>query len=161
MPRDFFSPVSDQLDRIRDNLAVMEQQIRSLLKLLFKPSAPVTNLEVKRNLAMSTATLSWTNPTTRIDGSALAPTDIASINVFDADSPTPDTPIGIVLPGGGQVPTTFMTAVLAPGNHSFTVVVNDTAGHASAPSNAATLTVAEPAPSPATGLTATLILTGP
>lgn len=106
---------------------------------------------------MYTATLTWINPTTRVDGSPLAPGDIATINIYDDASPTPDTPIGSV-PGGT---TTFTTGTLTVGNHDFTVEAVDTSGHSSAPSTAATVIV--PAtlanPSPPTGLTA--VLNGP
>ena len=37
---------------------------------------------------MSTVTLSFTDPTTRTDGSALNPGDIANINIFDDASVT-------------------------------------------------------------------------
>lgn len=101
---------------------------------------------------MSTATLKWTNPTTRTDGTPLAATDIASTDIFDSASP--GGPIGTV-PGGA---TTFTTDTLSVGDHAFTVVVQDTTGHRSAPSNGATVTV--PAtlanPSPVADLAATL-----
>jgi hypothetical protein len=108
-----------------------------------------------RRDTVSTATLSWTNPTTRTDNSQLDPADIASIDIFDDDSATPAVAIGNV---AGGTTTTFTTGVLSVGPHSFTVVVNDTAGHVSAPSNAAAVTVQAtmPPPSPATGLAATL-----
>jgi hypothetical protein len=82
---------------------------------------------------MSTATLTWSNPTTRTDGVALAPNEIVGVDIFDSGSPTPDVAIGNV-PGPG---TTFTTDVLSVGNHGFTVVVNDSTGHKSAPSNIA------------------------
>jgi hypothetical protein len=105
---------------------------------------------------MSTATLTWTLPTTRIDGTTLSPSEIASVDIFDAASTTPTVAIGNA-PGAA---TSFTTGTLSVGDHSFTVVVNDTTGHVSGPSNAATLTV--PAtlavPSAATNLAATLNL---
>jgi hypothetical protein len=99
---------------------------------------------------MSTATLKWTVPTTRVDGSPLDPADVASIDIFDTDMTTPIANV----PGAG---TTFTTGVLAVGVHNFSVVVNDTTGHKSAPSNAASLTIAatQAAPSAVTDLTAT------
>jgi hypothetical protein len=81
---------------------------------------------------MTTATLKWTVPTTRTDDSPLNPGDILSIDVFDGT-----TQIGSVSGAGNS----FVTGVLSVGSHSFTVVVNDTAGHKSAPSNIATVTV--------------------
>lgn len=104
-------------------------------------------------ITMSTATLTWVNPTARTDGTALAPADIASVDVFDSASPGPA--IGSVK-GGDTV--TFTTDVIAVGDHTFTVVVNDTTGHKSAPSGGATLTVAATLspPNVATSLAATL-----
>ncbi len=103
---------------------------------------------------MSTATLTWVNPTTRVDNTALASTDIASISVFDSASVTPLTAIGTVAGAG----TTFTTDVLTVGDHGFTVEVVDTTGHVSAASNIATVTVPATlaAPSPATALVAVL-----
>ncbi len=93
---------------------------------------------LRRRHQVTTAALKWTNPTTRVDGSALAPSDIASIDIFDTASP--GAPIGNVV--GGTPASTFVTGVLAVGAHSFTVVVIDTAGHKSDPSNVASGTVA-------------------
>lgn len=103
---------------------------------------------------MTTATLRWTDPTSRTDGSALAPTDIARVDVFDTAAVDPSSPIGSVL-GGVQ---TFITTVLAVGTHTFTVVVTDTTGHVSAASNTATVTVAATlaSPNPVADLTAAL-----
>ena len=86
---------------------------------------------------MATATLTWTNPTTRTDGTAFTPDMIMEIDVFDSTSPTPGVPIGT--PTGAA--TTFTTDVLLVGVHNFTVVVRDTTGHSSASSNVATITV--------------------
>jgi hypothetical protein len=86
---------------------------------------------------MSTATLNWTVPTTRVDGTALAPSDVASIDVFDSASPTPNMAIGTVQGAG----TSFATGVLSVGVHNFTVVVNDTTGHSSATSNVASANI--------------------
>ena len=98
---------------------------------------------------MAAATLTWTPPTTRTDGSALAPTDIASANIFDAG-----TPIGSVTGATG----TFTTGVLTVGTHAFTVETIDTTGHVSAMSNVANVTVVAVLASPAaiTNLAATL-----
>ena len=105
----------------------------------------------RKGKVMSTASLMWVLPTTRTDGSALSPSEIQSVDIFDTDTTTPIANV----PGAG---TTFTTGTLSVGVHNFTVVVNDTTGHKSAPSNTASLTV--PAtlanPSPATSLTATL-----
>jgi len=87
---------------------------------------------------MSTATLSWTVPTTRTDGSPFTPDQVMEIDVFDMSDAVPvNTLIGTV-PGAG---TSFVTGVLDVGNHSFTVIVRDTTGHSSAASNVAAVTV--------------------
>lgn len=104
---------------------------------------------------MSRALLNWIDPVARTDGTALPPEEIASTDIFDSNALDPSVPIGSV-PGAA---TTFTTGVLAVGDHNFFVVVNDTTGHKSAPSNIATVTVVatQAAPNPATDLTATLI----
>ena len=84
---------------------------------------------LRRRHKVTTVALKWTNPTTRVDGSPLAPADIASVDVFD--TATPGAPIGSVTGGASS----FVSGVLAVGDHSFTVVVTDTAGHKSDPSN--------------------------
>ncbi|HYT43892.1 MAG TPA: hypothetical protein VEP90_16250, partial [Methylomirabilota bacterium] len=112
-----------------------------------------THLKVKLNMA--TATLTWTLPTTRTDGSVLNTSDIASVSVFDVSTEDPShhmigTAIGPA--------TTFTTDTLTVGFHNFTVGVVDTAGHVSADSNVASVevkfTLADP--SPAADLTAVL-----
>lgn len=86
---------------------------------------------------MSTATLNWANPTTRTDGAVLDPSAIASVDVFDsADGAAP---VALVNLTGAA--TSFTTSALSVGTHVFTVVVNDTTGHSSAPSNSASGTV--------------------
>lgn len=104
---------------------------------------------------MSTVNLIWTDPTTRTDGAALAPGDIAGIDIFDDASATPGTPIGSVSGAG----TTFSTGVLSVGVHNFTAIVRDTAGHSSASSNVASVTVPATLAAPAaiTDLAATLV----
>ena len=101
---------------------------------------------------MSTATLTWVLPTTRTDGSALAPSEIASVEIFDAVNGAAAVEIGT---DTGPM-TTFTTGLLVGGSHVFTVVVVDTAGDMSAASAPATLAVPEAPPSPATNLVATL-----
>lgn len=105
---------------------------------------------------MSRAQLSFDLPTTRTDGSELSQDEIASTDVFDdvGDGNGPQK-IGSITGAG----TSFATGTLAVGNHAFTVVVNDTTGHKSAPSNVAALSVAATlaAPSAVQNLTATLI----
>lgn len=103
---------------------------------------------------MSTASLVWVNPTTRTDGTALDPSAIASVDVFDSVDGA--APVNIAnLPGAA---TTFTTGVLTVGNHTFTVDVNDTSGHVSAQSAGvlATVVAVLASPSAPTGLTVTL-----
>lgn len=104
---------------------------------------------------MSTATLTWTNPTSRLDGTPLSPADIASIDLFD-DLGDGNGPQQIASLSGPD--TNFTTQVLSVGSHTFTNVVNDTTGHSSTASNGAQLTVPPTlaAPSPVTDLAATL-----
>lgn len=103
---------------------------------------------------MSTVTVKWTLPTTRLDGSPLAASDIAGSQIFDATSPTPLVPIGTVTGAA----TEFTTDTETVGTHNFTVEVTDTGGHQSGMSNVASVDV--PAvvanPSPPIDVTATL-----
>lgn len=101
---------------------------------------------------MSTATLTWVLPTARTDGSALAPTDIASVEILDAVNGAAAVQIGTAQGAA----TTFTTGPLVGGSHVFTVIVVDTAGDMSAASAPATLAVPEAAPNPATDLVAVL-----
>lgn len=112
--------------------------IRYLICLVFKICAlpsPVNDLKAVLNQKgrnMSTATLTWTVPTTRTDGTPLSAAEIAMITIFDAG-----VQIGTVTGAG----STFTTGVLTVGDHVFTVTVTDTTGHVSALSNAVTVTV--------------------
>lgn len=101
---------------------------------------------------MLTIHLQWTLPTTRTDGSPLAPTDIGSVNVQDLFANTLHQ-----LPGTAvSFDTGDVTGQV--GDHSFNVTVTDTAGNVSAPASVS-VTVSAPlaAPSPVTGLTGTLV----
>jgi hypothetical protein len=95
------------------------------------------NIHYSRSHTVSTASLTWTAPTTRTDGSALTPAEIASTDIFDSASSTPALPIGTVQGAANA----FTTTVLSVGPHSFTVIVRDTTGHSSASSNVASVTV--------------------
>lgn len=103
---------------------------------------------------MSRAQLAFTLPTTRTDGTDLPPDQIASVDVFD-DTGSGAEKIGTISGAGNS----FVTNTLSVGNHAFSVVVNDTTGHKSGPSNVAAVTVAPTlaAPSAVSDLTATLI----
>ena len=93
---------------------------------------------------MNTETLSWTLPTVRVDGSPLNPSDIASSDIFDTIAGV-RTQIGSV-PG----PTaTFTTDSLSTGDHTFDIVIDDTAGNHSDPSNPVPVTVQPPLARPA------------
>lgn len=125
---------------------------------LCAPPRPIRNLRAKlttkgKNL-MSTATLVWTVPTTRTDGTPLSAAEIDHQDIFDSAADNPNTPIGTVTGAGN----TFTTGVLTTGTHNFTVTVTDTTGHTSAMSNTATVTVPVTlaAPSAVTDLAATL-----
>ncbi len=107
-----------------------------------KPST-IRNLRAVKGTKMSTATLTWTPPTTRTDGTPLTPDQIANATIFD-DAATPPM-IGTVTGAA----STFMTPVLSVGIHNFTVVTNDTTGHSSAPSNVASVTVVATLANPA------------
>jgi hypothetical protein len=112
------------------------------------PPSSITNL--KAILHMSTATLTWTNPTTRKDGSPLLPTDISHVEVFDT------TTSGLTSFGFATSP--FTTPTLTVGNHAFNVTTTDVAGQTSDMSNTVKVTVLAPdvAPAAVTNLVAVL-----
>lgn len=97
------------------------------------------------------ATLTWTNPTTRVDGSPLNSSDIQGVDVYDA--------LGKIGTVTGGATTSFETDALTPGPHDFHLVVFDTVGHVSDNSNIATVMVpVEVAkPSAVTDLSASLL----
>ena len=101
---------------------------------------------------MSTATISWTLPTTRTDGSTLKPADIQGIEIFDAVNGAAAVQIGET---SGPA-TSFITPALAGGTHVFTLIVVDTVGDVSAASAPVSLSVPLAAPNPVTNVTATL-----
>lgn len=124
------------------------------------PAAPritrlIHRIDYHRRATVSTATLTWTPPTTRTDGTVLPPDQIAGADIFDSASSTPAVAIGSV-DGAAK---SFSTGVLAVGVHNFTVVTRDTTGHSSAASNMATITVPATLANPAavTDLAATLV----
>lgn len=97
---------------------------------------------------MSKATIAGDTPTTRVDNTALALTDIDSIDIFDdiGDGNGPQK-IGNI-PGPAQT-FAFTTGVLSVGTHVFSGIVNDTKGHKSAPASASLdvpATLAAPSP---------------
>jgi hypothetical protein len=100
---------------------------------------------------VTTATLIWTDPTKRVDGTNIAP-DTFTVALFDSASPTPNTPIGTVAQGV----QTFTTGPLSAGVHTFSTVVSDSEGDASVPETASPVTVTIAAPNPTTGLAVAL-----
>ena len=137
---------------VHELIELLEEILKFIRKARQPPPAAVKDLHgaVNRSNNMATATLTWSNPTTRVDGSPLAAADILRVEVFDT------TASGVTSFGFATSP--FTTPTLTVGDHSFTVVVTDTTGHVSAPSNNATVTVTPTAanPSPVTDLAATL-----
>jgi hypothetical protein len=133
---------------VHELIELLEELIELIRKARQSPPAAVKDLHgaVNRSNNMATATLTWTNPTTRVDGSPLAASDIARVEAFDGDT------------SFGFVTSPFTTPTLTVGDHSFTVVITDNAGHVSAPSNNALITIPPSAanPSPVTDLAATL-----
>ena len=101
----------------------------------------------------ATVTLTWTNPTTRTDGSTI--TGALTSSIYDT----------ITLPGQPPSPTPtlvgtgasgFKTPQLAAGSHSFTVVNCETGGACSAVSNAGVEVIVPLAPNAGTNLTGTV-----
>lgn len=86
-------------------------------------------------------TLAWTTPTKRVDGSALALSDLASATVSrDGVALTPITTLNPTM--------TFVDTAATPGSHVYTVVNTGVDGSVSAASNSVSITVTTPAPSP-------------
>jgi hypothetical protein len=136
-------------------LVFIEELIAEWRKRHFPPSA-INNLTAafKRSNTMSTVTLNWTLPTTRVDGSPLATTDIDHVDIFDVSTADPASEKVATIPGAG---TSFvLSGTFTVGIHNYTATVTDTAGNVSGPSNVATITVASTLaiPSPITDLTA-------
>lgn len=115
----------------------MRLRISATIDVEFDDAPPAAAGDLKASTKMSTATLTWTDPKTRTDGTALPASEIASVAIFDSAAANPAVAIGTVAAGVG----TFTTLILSVGTHSFTVVVTDTTGHVSAASNAASVTV--------------------
>jgi hypothetical protein len=93
---------------------------------------------------MATATINFVNPTTRVDGSALDPSQIASVDVFDSMATIKITTITAPI-------FSYTTGLLTPGVHNFTAVWNDYGGNSSAPSASASVTVPAPIANPSPG----------
>lgn len=95
------------------------------------------------------AIITWVDPTTRSDGSPIAP-DTFSIQIYDSAAAVPATPIGTAAEGV----QTFTTAALSVGLHNFTLTVTDSEGDVSTVAGPFPFTVspALAAPSPVTGV---------
>jgi hypothetical protein len=96
----------------------------------------------------ATVTLTWTNPTTRTDGSAI--TGALTTSIYDIVTPPTGPALAPALVGTGTSP--FTTPVLASGGHSFTVINCEAGGGCSAPSNAVVQVVVPASPSAVTDL---------
>lgn len=99
-----------------------------------------------------TVTLNWTAPAPV----APNPTDITAIQIWDATAPAGQPPINSQIGSVGPAVTTFTTATLTAGAHSFTAVAVYGEGSAAA-SNVVPLTI--PAATvlvPVTNLTGTI-----
>ncbi len=102
-----------------------------------------------------TATLTWTNPTTNTDGSALTQT---GVNVYRGSSATgPWTEIGSVVAAGGVVPATYTDAKAVDGATESYYVTAVSATGESAPSAVVSKAIPLPLPNPPTNLTVTAV----
>lgn len=110
-----------------------------------RPPSAIRDLKatLTKGANMTIATLTWTPPTTRTDGTVLAANQIAGADIFDSATPGPAVPIGSVVGDAGM----FVTNALSVGTHIFTVVTRDTNGVSSANSNMASAAVIAAAPS--------------
>jgi hypothetical protein len=97
-----------------------------------------------------TVTLVWQNPTTRTDGTPLAPAQIASVEVFAI--------VGGASTSFGFQTSPFITPKLNVGTYSFSLILTDTGGQTSMVSNSLQVTVPATVapPNPPTLTSATL-----
>jgi hypothetical protein len=72
---------------------------------------------------MTNVTLTIADPTKRADGTALAATDLASINIWRTDGSSPAVQIGTLSPLAS--PLVFVDPNVAPGAHAYQVTVTD------------------------------------
>ncbi len=97
------------------------------------------------------STLTWTYPTTRTDGSPLAPDDIVYVTLLD--SVNPNTPLAVVFSNTATGSTgSFRVGPLGLGTHNFTAIVRDTSNHDSAVSNVVVVVVTNAPPAAITDL---------
>lgn len=100
-----------------------------------------------------TVTLHWTNPTTRVGGAALAPSEIARVDVID--SMVSGVPLGTIQ---GGTTATFTSGGLASGTHALTLIWTDTTGNQSGPSNTMSVVVPVPLAPPSPGVLNSAVL---
>jgi hypothetical protein len=100
-----------------------------------------------------TVTITWTNPTTRTDASALPASAIAKVDVMD--SMVSGLPLGTIT---GGTTTTWTSLQLAVGTHVLSLVWTDTAGNKSAASNTMSVVVPAPLAPPSAGTLDSAIL---
>jgi hypothetical protein len=106
---------------------------------------------------MTTATINWTLPTQRTDGTPLAPTDLASTEIFDSVNGAAATLIATV-----PTPATMLTTPsLVPGTHVFTLSAVDTAGTVGVASTPVSETVPTPALAPPAAITGVTVVLNP
>jgi hypothetical protein len=85
----------------------------------------------------------------------LASDEVLTVQFFDAASATPTVSSGSVT-GAPGASVSFVTPILAGGQHNFTATVADKEGDMSVSSNVAPLTIPLPAPSAITDLAAVI-----
>ncbi len=99
---------------------------------------------------VGTATVTWVNPTTYTDGTALT---LASVNVYRGTSAAgPWTKIGTVTEGSTLITSYTDTSAPAGSTVYYYVTAVDGSGSESAPSNTASKAIALPTPNAPTGL---------
>lgn len=99
--------------------------------------------------------LTWTDPTTRVDGSPLPPEEIERVRLVRSGSGDGTEGHGAPSIGPGQVPLgevgggvqTFITDPLPVGSYNFVAYADDRDGRISADSNVAWVFVSTPLPS--------------
>lgn len=100
---------------------------------------------------MTTAVISWTNPTTHSDNSQMPLGEVAAIQIWDIHDGAQPVMIGSFGNPNG-VTLNFTTPQLAAGVHVFYTVTQDVAGNLSENSQSVTVTVARPSPPSGVGV---------
>lgn len=90
---------------------------------------------------MSSILITVTLPLTRVDGSALAPADLASVTIFKAVGPAPAAVLTTINSPATDIVTFTDNAPDAGQDDTYTATVTDTKGNTSAPSGAVTVSV--------------------